>query len=185
MRRTLIGFFGGLSLLAGLVFAPSMAEAAKTPPGCTSSSPGAQVGTGANAQDLAGYTATGDPGTPPTIVGGVVVDPGTPNTVNGGTFHFALGLNGPSCTNAVYTVYVFKHDDGQTNSTATGEGTYFSAGGDGTSQVVDITKGDQSIFSGYSETCVLAHATISLNGVLVATSREHELCGGGGGGRIW
>ena len=187
MRRTLIGFLGGLSLLGSIVLAPTVAGAAKTPAGCTSSSAGAQVGTGDKNWDGASYQATvSDPGSPPsTLPGGIETSPGTPPTYSGGTFGFALGLNGPSCTNAVYTVYVFKHDDGANNSTATGEGTTFSAAGDGTSNPIDITKGTQYIFPGYSETCVLAHATISVNGALVATSREHDVCGNGGTGRTW
>jgi len=186
MRRTLIGFLGGLTLLAGVVLVPSVADAGKQPAGCSSSSSGVRIATGDDAQDLGGYKATvKDPAQPATLL-----EPAKPAVYDGGAFSFGLGLAGPSCTNALYTVFVFKQDDltnadGTTNPTATGEGQYFQVPGDGSSSTVDITRGEQAIFAGYNGQCVIAHATITLNGALLSTSREHKLCGPGGGGRIW
>jgi hypothetical protein len=172
MRRILIAILISTTVVLGLTVAPADAKP-KPPPGCTATSPGAQSGD----QDLSSWAPKmTDPGTAPTMVGGVTIIAGTPATYDGGTFNFSYDLAGASCTNGSYTVFVIRED--------TGETIHFTRTGNATDPI-DLTGGPQAIFAGYNQPCIRAHAAISLNESLVHTGPEYELCGGGGGGRIW
>jgi hypothetical protein len=168
MRR----IFSGAALCVAIVLgSAAQAEAKPKPPprpaGCTAASPGAHVGEG----DFASYAPNmTDPGL---SVNGIVI---TPPTYNGGDFNFTLPLQGASCTNGAYTVFVSREDTGETLA--------FTARGD-TSNPIDLTHGAQRIFDGYNAGCVRAHVTTSINGQLVQVGRVNEMCGNGGGGRTW
>lgn len=173
MRRTLIGFLGGLSILFGLVVYPNVADAART----TTCPAGSLEPTHDTADDFAFYAAhQTDPGRPATLL-----DPGAPPTYSGGDFEFAVKTQAPTCANAVYTIYVFTDPD---DTTFNGTGTSFSRAGNG-SNPLNVTNGKQFIFDGYNNTCVWAHLTISTGGSNVYSSPLNKVCGTGGGGRIW